>query len=86
MSKFFSDIGEAIKGDDYDAISEEYYNSKLSLYNSQKVSLGVSKAKQNIIEGISAKSESCVELLHDPKIDSYSSSVLGVEKMKNFAD
>ena len=82
MNLVYSEIGKSINGDDYERIAQEFYDFKIENFRNQKVSLGVSQAKQNIINDMIAKSTTCSNLLQDPNNAAYAASALGVEKMK----
>ncbi len=86
MNMIYSEIGKSIKGDNYDRISEEYFNLKIENFKSQKASLGAAQAKQNIINDMIAKFESCSKLLQDRKNATYASSIIGAEKANLLTD
>lgn len=86
MNMIYSEIGKSIKGENYDRIAEEYFNAKIENFRSQKSSLGVTQAKQNIINDMIAKFESCSELLQDKKNATYASSIIGTEKANLLTD
>jgi hypothetical protein len=83
-SLLFGKIGSTIEGDDFELMSEAYFNSQISKFNSEKSSLGATQAKQNIMSDMAKKSTSCFELLNDPKINRYATAVLGKDQIKLF--
>jgi hypothetical protein len=86
INSIYDEVGKSINGENYDRISEEYYNLKIENFKIQKASLGAAQAKQNIINDIMAKFESCSELLQDRKNSSYVLSIIGAEKANLLKD
>ena len=83
-STFFRKIGSTINGDDFELMSESYFDSKISKFNSQKSSLGATQAKQNIMNEMREKSTFCFQLITEPKIASYAIAVLGEDQVNLF--
>jgi hypothetical protein len=86
LNTIYSEIGKSIKGQNYDRIAEDFYNSKIENFRNQKATLGVTQAKENIINDMITKFESCTELLQDPRNAKYAASVIGTAKANLLTD
>jgi len=84
-STFFRKIGSTINGDDFELMSEAYFDSQISKFNTQKSSLGATQAKQNIMNEMREKSTFCFQLITEPKIASYAIAVLGEDQVNLFS-
>ena len=82
MNTFYAEIGKSIDGGDYESIAKEFYDSRVKKFNTEKATLGVLLAKQNLMTNTLGKFDYCINLLNEPKNVAYVSTIFNSEQIK----